>query len=317
VVGAIEERIVICRNCLQENPPQNHYCGNCGTAFEVAPTMRPAAPSRSFSTDNPAPEASLHGPSFLGLSSDLPDEAAGLSYLTDEEPEGGGHWRLVAALLVAAGFAAFLVWQWRQNPSWQTALYRTSEPWPPKIVTAPAPPPFAMQKSGPQAEAAAGASTTSTDTAAEHNPETPAQESHQNSSAEAEAGSDAAQDASAERPQPAGAPSVKVHETPGEQMFVKGRNYLYGTGGVAKNCQQALIYLRNAADLGNTHARSQLGALYATGHCVPLDRAQAYEWFTLAHSGRDAGIWVEHNRQMLWSQMSEDERRRAMAAYQK
>jgi hypothetical protein len=78
------------------------------------------------------------------------------------------------------------------------------------------------------------------------------------------------------------------------------------------SCNQAVDLLREAALHGNATARSRLGGLYATGQCVPLDRAEAYNWFTLA---KDAGAhysWIEHNRSMLWAQMSERERERVM-----
>jgi TPR repeat protein len=67
--------------------------------------------------------------------------------------------------------------------------------------------------------------------------------------------------------------------------------------------------------MGNAQARSQLGALYATGHCVPLDRARAYNWFSLAvRAASGHNIWIERNRQMLWEQMTEAEKARALGA---
>jgi len=80
----------------------------------------------------------------------------------------------------------------------------------------------------------------------------------------------------------------------------------------ARSCNEAVDLFREAALHGSATARSRLGGLYATGHCVPLDRAEAYNWFTLA---KDAGAhysWIEHNRSMLWAQMTERERERVM-----
>lgn len=105
-----------------------------------------------------------------------------------------------------------------------------------------------------------------------------------------------------------------LERQPGEQLYTKGVNYLYGTG-VPSNCDQALVYLRNAANMGNAKARGQLGALYATGHCVPMDRATAYGWFSLAaDASQGRNIWLERNRDMLWSQMTDKERQRAIAS---
>jgi hypothetical protein len=107
---------------------------------------------------------------------------------------------------------------------------------------------------------------------------------------------------------------TNVPRNTGEDLATKGQAYLYGNG-VERDCGQALVYLRKAADMGNAQARSQLGALYATGHCVPLDRARAYNWFSLAlRASSGHSIWVERNRQMLWDQMTESEKARALGA---
>jgi hypothetical protein len=101
---------------------------------------------------------------------------------------------------------------------------------------------------------------------------------------------------------------VRPARDTGDQLVARGQAYLYGNG-VPHSCSQALIYLRKGADLGNAEARSQLGAMYATGHCVPLDRARAYQWFSLAAevaNGRN--VWIERNREMLWSKMTDAEK---------
>lgn len=97
----------------------------------------------------------------------------------------------------------------------------------------------------------------------------------------------------------------------GSELVTKAEAYLYGRG-VPKNCDQALVYLRTAANRGNADARSKLGALYATGHCVSMDRAEAYNWFTLAREAGSKNVWVERNREMLWSQMTPAERERTL-----
>lgn len=102
-----------------------------------------------------------------------------------------------------------------------------------------------------------------------------------------------------------------AEKEPGSELVAKGEKYLYGRG-VPKNCDQALVYLRTAANRGNADARSKLGALYATGHCVSMDRAEAYNWFTLAREAGSKNMWVERNREMLWSQMSQAEKERTL-----
>ena len=86
--------------------------------------------------------------------------------------------------------------------------------------------------------------------------------------------------------------------------------YLDGRG-VPQNCEQALVLLNSASRKNYSRARIRLGSLYATGKCVPQDRVAAYHWMTLALDSSPGSQWVEENRQMLWSHMSAEERRRA------
>ena len=87
--------------------------------------------------------------------------------------------------------------------------------------------------------------------------------------------------------------------------------YIYGQG-MAPNCGQGLVLLRSAAQKGNVQARSKLGVLYATGKCVPQNRIEAYRWLSLALESDPASQWVSANREIIWRQMSPEER--AMAA---
>jgi len=95
-----------------------------------------------------------------------------------------------------------------------------------------------------------------------------------------------------------------------DELVARGQNYLYGKG-VRRNCDQALMLLKAAASHGNPKASSQLGAMYATGNCVALDRPTAYRWFSAAANAEPGNIYVERNRTMIWREMSADERQRA------
>ncbi len=88
------------------------------------------------------------------------------------------------------------------------------------------------------------------------------------------------------------------------------QNYLYGRG-VPKDCDRALSYLRRAAD-ASVRAKTQLGAMYATGQCVPQDRPTAYHWMALAYRADPRNSYLEHDLQMLWSQMTAEEKQRAL-----
>lgn len=107
---------------------------------------------------------------------------------------------------------------------------------------------------------------------------------------------------------PADTESVQAAYDAGEELFDRGEAYLYGRG-VYPNCDQALGYLRKAADMGNLHARNQLGALYATGHCVPVDRIRAYNWFDPdLNISRGDKSWGRRMRAILWREMTDTER---------
>ena len=65
--------------------------------------------------------------------------------------------------------------------------------------------------------------------------------------------------------------------------------------------------------MGNTRAGTQLGALYATGHCVAMDRVQAYRWFTqAADATQEHNVWIERDRRILWNEMSSAEQATAL-----
>jgi hypothetical protein len=97
----------------------------------------------------------------------------------------------------------------------------------------------------------------------------------------------------------------------GDDLLVDtAQNYLYGRG-VPRDCDRALTYLRRAADT-SARAKTQLGALYATGQCVPRDRPTAYHWLALAFRADPGNSFLERDLQMLWNQMTGEERQRAM-----
>jgi hypothetical protein len=97
---------------------------------------------------------------------------------------------------------------------------------------------------------------------------------------------------------------------PGSDLVNSGEKYLYGRG-VARSCDQAVSYFNAAAAKQNPQAFSHLGALYATGECVPMDRAVAYAWFRRAYAKEPTNHYFEQNLTMLWREMTPDERQRA------
>jgi hypothetical protein len=97
---------------------------------------------------------------------------------------------------------------------------------------------------------------------------------------------------------------------PGNELVTTGEKYLYGRG-VTRSCDQAVSYFNAAAAKQNPQAYSHLGALYATGECVPMDRATAYAYFRRAYAKEPTNHYFEQNLTMLWREMSSDERQRA------
>jgi zinc ribbon protein/Sel1 repeat-containing protein len=87
--------------------------------------------------------------------------------------------------------------------------------------------------------------------------------------------------------------------------------YLYGQG-VPQDCGRALSLLQPAANSSNPKARSLLGTMYATGHCVPRDLPNSYRWFALSLREQPNNIWVSRNLQSVWNQMSDSEKQTAM-----
>lgn len=105
---------------------------------------------------------------------------------------------------------------------------------------------------------------------------------------------------------PAGAP-----EQNSDEPVRLAEVYLTGKG-VPQNCDEALGILRTASNRGNARALIKLGALYATGNCVAMDRVAAYRYFTLASKNEPSNTWLEQSRSMLWANMSDAERKQAM-----
>jgi hypothetical protein len=104
---------------------------------------------------------------------------------------------------------------------------------------------------------------------------------------------------------PAGKPADS-----GEAFFRQGEGYLYGRGG-AGNCANAIKYLKMASDKQHAKARSAMGTMYATGHCVPRDLPSSYRWFALALQADPNNTIVEKNLRAVWNQMTPPERQLA------
>jgi TPR repeat protein len=115
---------------------------------------------------------------------------------------------------------------------------------------------------------------------------------------------------SASRPSPA-APSASFED----RLVADGEKYLYGRG-VPEDCARAQRNLQIAARQLNAKAQTLLGAMYATGHCVNRDLPTAYRWFAKALHGDPGNSRVQRDLEVLWKQMTPEERQVAMKSQQ-
>ena len=83
--------------------------------------------------------------------------------------------------------------------------------------------------------------------------------------------------------------------------------YIQGDG-VPRSCEQAVVLLKTAAEKENARARSRLASMYSTGTCVSRNRVEAYRWLSSALTADPNSQWALQNRDLIWQQMSPDER---------
>jgi len=118
----------------------------------------------------------------------------------------------------------------------------------------------------------------------------------------------------AEKPAPS-RPAAVAPGTADADLELAGERYLYGNG-VPENCARAESNLRTAAMHANTKAQTVLGTMYATGHCVGRDLPTAYRWFARALHEDPQNSRISEDLQVLWRQMTPQEKQLAMAGSQ-
>jgi TPR repeat protein len=128
-----------------------------------------------------------------------------------------------------------------------------------------------------------------------------------------DAGETRTSSASARNRSASGVTRTTPSQGPSDQdaTILVAEKYLYGQG-VPQDCNRALSLLQPAADASSAKARSILGTMYATGHCVPRDLPSSYRWFALALRQQPNNIWLEKNVETIWNQMTASEKQLAM-----
>ena len=110
------------------------------------------------------------------------------------------------------------------------------------------------------------------------------------------------------------APQATPATDSGDALFRRGEAYLYGRHGT-EDCANALKFLKMASDKQHAKARSMMGTMYATGHCVSHDLPSSYRWFALALRVDPNNVILEKDLSAVWNQMTPPERQLATKSY--
>jgi hypothetical protein len=311
-----------CDQCGYESESRYRFCGMCGAKLPLpsSPATESGAAARPERVEPIRSENAA--PSFLGLNE---EPTGSVTYLLEDELSTS-HWGRTVVLIFLLAGVGIAGWHWRtQLRAYVTA--RLAEETNNNPAEAPAPPPAAsnsLQKpetsvadlpASPPLTAAPPAPTS-----VALPPTSPAEAPPQAAKPDQSAGNQA------QTPQevaPKAASQVSNSIEPqvqkpspvrltGDQLEAEGEKYLYGTG-VPINCNRAQKSLFAAAEQGNAKAYSVLGTIYATGHCTDRDLPLAYHWFAKALQQDPANTRLQRDLQVLWSQMSDDERQVAMS----
>jgi hypothetical protein len=338
------------------------------TGAPVSSHSLPAARAATASRDvAPSSSPGISGPSFLGLNDPPPAKprrgglsidpgaapsSRSLDYLLEdeEEPKGGGAWKvllIVLALGLAAGFG-YLRWKnqglpWlgsgAAKPTVAAPSAETSDSNP--ATPAASEPASSAPTTSPSATGTAGGPSQANPSASQSPvipPTAPAQAGPADASpapasgngadsgganAAAPPSNDSAAPATpapaAPKPEPAPRKPASVPPAKPQAATVQPRvdsvneakRYLYGQG-VPQNCDRGLRLLKPAADQANTKAMIEMGALYSAGLCTPRDLPTAYRWFALALRKDPENVPLQADLQKLWGEMTQPERQLAI-----
>jgi hypothetical protein len=314
---------------------------------DVTPATKAANGNGDDEKPGPSVE-NVHGPSFLGLAEDPKTE---FHYLYEDEPARSYAGLIFVVILLAiVGGAGYWQWKHngfpfnRMGASSTQQSASSSEVAPAQSQdqqthidkpmtgagdTQPAQPSenkppdtgktsdFTPQ--GEQSQAASGATTPNTTNSSEQpsSAATPPEKRAEEAKATPPASVTPARPKKASRaPAPKPAPkteaaSLATKIAPDADLEAAGERYLYGSGGTPQNCAKAQSNLQTAATRGNSKAQTVLGTMYATGHCVGRDLPTAYRWFARALHQDPQNSRISADLQVLWRQMSPQERQLA------
>jgi hypothetical protein len=255
---------------------------------------------------------SIGGPSFLGLSDDAENRA---DYLLEDEASSVGVLRKLVLVAVLAAVGGLIFMQWRSGFPILQSTRRSGD----SATTKPLSPPEQSQSSSPgtqETAANAGADVTKDSSVApsaasaakDRVPDLlPPEKVSPSSTRPAEATAARNEGVPESVPSRDKSKVAKDDQDKPSLMLLRAQQYLQGTGGLPQNCDQGLVYLRAAAK-SEAAAAVEMGALYASGHCVQLDRVAAYRWFNSAHELQPGNARIQASLNQLWAQMTPQER---------
>jgi hypothetical protein len=346
----LETMYVRCTHCGYDNSPEYRFCGMCGAslAHPPVPTTKPKEPEphQNGGNGNGGNTEIVHGPSFLGLAEDSKTE---FHYLyEDEPPRSHAGLIFVVILLLAIGGAAY--WQYTHNgfPFDRINAARGNGPSASPSEVAPAQTQDQQTHNDKPMTGAGEVLPTAPEEKTQGQPrgaitdipvqgtQNQGQTGASDNSAGAGSAASSAGTAETEKTQEAKATPPEVPEKPAKpkartpapkpaaavapaspdaDLELAGERYLYGTG-LPQNCTRAESSLRTAATHGNTKAQTVLGTMYATGHCVGRDLPTAYRWFARALHQEPQNSRISADLQVLWRQMTPEEKQLATASGQ-
>ncbi len=295
--------------------------------------------------DKAGPSAeSVHGPSFLGLAEDPKTE---FHYLYEDEPPRS-YAGLIFVVLLIAVLGGGVYWQWQhhgfpfnrlggttaqqstspsevapaQSQDQQTHIDKpltgmgdTLPPQPDQNKTPDTGKTTDFSPQGTQQQAASGSASPNSANAsqppasAEPAPEKPPEKAKATPPSVTPSRPKKAARTPAPKPAPkTEAASLATKISPDADLEAAGERYLYGAKGTPQNCAKAQSSLQTAATRGNSKAQTVLGTMYATGHCVGRDLPTAYRWFARALHQDPQNSRISADLQVLWRQMSPQER---------
>ena len=339
-----------CPYCGNENPADHRFCGMCGRPLVANTVGESREPAREHEAEPPNPAPAYTGGLFnLNVPADKPHRS--LDYLLEDDEESKSNKGVIFLCLLALLLVVGLGWlRWRNVslPDWfkkQTspatttvpAAPATSETTPasdtsssiqpvsspevpsttaPSDPSNPTPSPSTPSPSITPIESSGTAATTPTSPAAGEDSKASTSPASTKDTVEA---SEPAKEKEAETPPKSDAAKAKVAPskttpkaaTKAPDQVTLGEQYLYGRG-VPQNCERGLRLVKPAAEQSNPKAMITMGALYATGHCISRDLPTAYRFFALALRNDPENGPLRQNAEMVWKQMTAEERKQAI-----